>query len=103
LPNEQYKLIWQHIDKTIPGKPACKLIVGLLQLASEAHCELALAEVVLNLIQNDKQIKLVELQKRFSLKSIETPMVVVNQHAINGYDNLIIKDFYNVNQEACYA
>ena len=39
LPTEEYKRIWAYVDEHLPGKTACKFIVGLLYLAAKTNKE----------------------------------------------------------------
>ncbi|MEA2096044.1 MAG: IS21 family transposase [Candidatus Cloacimonadota bacterium] len=90
LPGNDYKKIWVHIDNSLPGKAACKLMVGILSLAAKADCEEKLAYDVLDLITTSKPISLTDLQKRYLPTTATHPTVNVSQHPLNNYDSLII-------------
>jgi hypothetical protein len=91
LPNDTYKSIWKHVDKTMDNKTACKFIVGLLYLAAKENCLDELANVVIDLIQGKKKLCLKELQDRFTPKRKATPAIEVKQHPLASYNNLIPK------------
>jgi len=93
LPTDQYKQIWSYIDKTICGKSACKLIVGLLYLAAEADCEKRLADHVLDLIKSSLPIDLKKIQEFYMPKKAEIPPVQVEQHTLKDYDDLVHVNF----------
>jgi len=87
LPNDDYKFIWEHI-KVFSTKTACKLMVGLLNLAATHNCEKELAENVLSKIAAGKALYLSEFQRRYGKKPTVMPIVVVNQHSLSSYDAL---------------
>ncbi len=89
LPDDQYRFIWQHVDKTMNGMDACKFIVGLLHLAAKHDCQNELVDVVIELIKSRKQLKLSELQDRFSLSKVAVPAFNVQQHLLSSYNDLI--------------
>lgn len=43
FPRAEYRRAWQAIDQALPEAPACRLMVGLLDLAARGACEAALA------------------------------------------------------------
>jgi len=89
LPNDQYKFIWKHFESTMEERAACKLIVGLLYLAVKQDCEKELADVVIEHIKNEEEIKLSVLQDMFTQKKEAIPSVDVSQHALSSYNDLI--------------
>ena len=92
LPNDNYKYIWNHVDKKMNNKLACKFIVGLLYLAAKENCEDELAEVVIEYISKKKKLCLKELQNRFTPKRETIPSIKVPQHSIKQYNELITND-----------
>ena len=94
LPNDQYRRIWNHIDKATNSKTACKLIVGLLYLAYKGDCEEKLENDVVRLIEESKPICLSALQNRYLPSKIKFPDININQHGLNNYDELIINNNY---------
>ena len=47
LPNDQYRFIWEYVDRKMKGQDACKFIVGLLYLAAKQNCQDELAQTLL--------------------------------------------------------
>ena len=90
LPSLGYKIIWAYVDQHMKPKEACKFIVGLLHLAATQDCEVALAQTVLEHIDNGKPLSLSALQVQF-IKQPQTtvPSLVVDQHEIAAYNHLI--------------
>ncbi len=91
LPNDQFKFIWKHLETTMESRAASKLMVGLLYLMVKQDCEEKLADVVINLINNKKEIKLSTLQDMFTPKNEVPPSVNVSQHLPSSYNDLIPK------------
>lgn len=89
LPTEDYKAIWTYVDAHMEPRKACKFIVGLLHLAATAECEAALAATVLHHIQHEEPLSLIALQARFKTKELPPPTVMVEQHTLSAYDQLI--------------
>lgn len=90
LPNVSYRTIWQHVNATMPGKPACKFIVGLLFLSATEDCEYALAEAVLEKIREGKGLSLLALKKQFGRARVVTPVnISIIHHALTAYNKLI--------------
>jgi hypothetical protein len=89
LPNANYRAIWEHVDSAMDKKESSKFIVGLLHLASTQNCEEELAEVVLRLIANEQPIKLSELQDIFNARKTIAPNIVISQHSLARYNDLI--------------
>ncbi len=65
LPDANYRFIWSSIDSRMPGKDACKFMVGLLHMAALYNCEKPLGEAVLLALNEDKPLSLSSLQKQF--------------------------------------
>ena len=55
LPTEQYRTIWQWLDRKLEPRAACKMIVGILSLAHRSDCEQELGDYV-TLRQNSNQM-----------------------------------------------
>ncbi len=69
LPTALYRDIWRYIEKNVRGKAACKLMVGLLHLASTHDCETELGVVVQSLIEHDKPLSLSALEANSRLQN----------------------------------
>jgi hypothetical protein len=89
LPSEDYKLIWQHADKTLPAKNACQFIVGILHLAAVHHCEAQLGKEIVALIDKDQMPSLLTLQARYGKAPQIAPAIEVTQHALSSYNMLL--------------
>jgi transposase InsO family protein len=89
LPNNLYRQIWAHVDASLSAKEACKLMVGLLYLAATEGCEKALADYVLTQIEKRQKLRLTDLQAIFREERNAPPDLIVTQHAITHYDQLI--------------
>ena len=90
IPNDEYRLIWQHLDRTLDSKKSCKLIVKILHLAYKGDCEKALSQFILSEIEKKKQFTIEHLQSKFLIPaSTAVPDVAVNQHDLSVYDALI--------------
>jgi len=93
LPNQAYKQIWEHVNKNMPSKSACKFIVGLLYLAAEKNCEEGLASEVLATIAAGKALILEQLQLKFQSQTESAlPSIEVRQHILADYNNLIMQE-----------
>lgn len=91
LPNDDYRRIWQHVDKTMEAKVACRFITGILHLAATRDCEDELAQVILTDITQGRTLSLSALQARFAKdkEALSFPVVYVVQHALHSYDELL--------------
>lgn len=65
LPNATYRAIWQHLDRHMEARAACKHIVGVLALAARGECEQALGEYLIARIAAGHIPSLHELEQRF--------------------------------------
>ncbi len=64
-------------------------MVGILYLSVKQNCTDQLAEVVIELIRTNKEIKLSVLQDMFTPKGETAPLVDVSQHSLDSYNELI--------------
>jgi hypothetical protein len=89
FPNEQYRMIWEHVDKTMTENSACKFMVGLLFLAATEKCEESLSVAVLEAIAKNDCLVLLDFENQFQSKR-EMPIAIdVEQHNIAQYNILI--------------
>jgi hypothetical protein len=98
LPSMGYHTIWHALDSQLPPKEACKVIVGLLHLAAQEDCEQALAQCVLESLDEGKPIVLSQLQQRFKKQVASIPDIAVVQHNLAYYNHWIPNQ-----QEATHA
>jgi hypothetical protein len=89
FPNENYKYIWEHVDKTMGHNDASKFILGLLHLAATENCEDELAQTVITLIKSGKQLTLSELQNKFRTNKSSVPVLTILQHSLSSYNKYI--------------
>lgn len=89
LPNLAYKVIWAHLDNTLEAKTACRFMVGLRHLAATEDCEKALAQTVLERIDDNKPLLLSALQMQYKRSELSYAEVTVDQHPLNRYNELI--------------
>jgi hypothetical protein len=90
LPNDNYRVIWKHLQNTMSPKESCKIIVGLLHIAATHNCENELATHVLDLIEKKQQLKLTNLQDRFNQRSVPIlPVIQVMQPSLASYNSMI--------------
>jgi hypothetical protein len=106
LPSQCYRQIWRTIDEQLPGKSACKLMVGLLYLAYKGDCETALGEKALAILNRGNKLSLIELQRHFNAPNHEHahPDIKVQQHKLSSYNQLLeTRVAADATQEACYG
>ena len=89
LPSRAYKTLWEHADRTLEKREACKWIVTVLRLAYEYDCESQLATELLNELQGDKLPDIKEVQTRFLRPSDAVSEQGAPQHDLAGYDDLL--------------
>lgn len=89
LPSVEFHAIWHALDRTLSPKEACKVMVGLLHIASQEDCEQMLARWVLSALNEGKSVSLSQLQNRFTKSTAVIPDVVITQHALAYYDQCI--------------
>ena len=89
LPNDNYRFIWEHVSCSMSRSEACKFIVGLLNLAANYDCENELEFVVMELIKNERPLKISELQDLFNKHQETMPILNVQQHSLAAYNQLI--------------
>lgn len=89
FPRTEYRLTWERLQKSLPERQACKLMVGLLDLAANGACEAALAEVLGDLLQAETLPELKGLQERFAPRVGELPSVTVDLPTLAAYDELL--------------
>jgi len=92
LPNDMYKQIWEHVDKNMESRKACKFIVGLLHIAAEKNCEEILGNEVLAMIAAGKALVINQLQTKHQCQKTPLPTIDVEQHPLASYDQLIMRE-----------
>lgn len=89
FPRSAYAQTWQAIDAALDPKPACRLMVGLLDLAANHACEAALAEHLEALLEAGELPDLAALKAEFAPKVSPVVDVAIPPHDIAGYDSLL--------------
>lgn len=89
LPSDNYRSIWNYVDKKMANRAACKFMVGLLSIAAKEDCVEELGEVVINGINSKRKLCLKELQDRFITQEETIPSINVSQHPLSNYNELI--------------
>jgi transposase len=89
FPSEQYRLIWEHVDKSMTHHAACKFFVGLLYLAATEKCEAQLSASVLQAIARNECLQLSVFENQFRTRGEGPPDIVVEQHQLTQYNTLI--------------
>ena len=94
LPNAVYRTIWNHLDRHLEARAACKRIVGILALAARAECEQALGAYLLEQIAGGHIPSLHELEQRFepgraASGYADLGAVLSAQHPLSLYDSLL--------------
>lgn len=94
LPNATYRAIWQHLDRHLEARAACKRMVGILALAARAECEQALGEYLIARLVVGNIPGLHELEQRFEPagnagSSRDDHALGGVQHPLSLYDQLL--------------
>lgn len=89
FPREEYRQTWQRLQERLPERQACKLMVGLLDLAAQGACEADLAVVLGALLQADTLPELEGLAERFAPRDSSVPDVNVALPNLATYDELL--------------
>ena len=82
-------MIWERLIEKLPERQACKLMVGLLDLAARGACEVQLAQVLGDLLQADTLPELAGLEDRFAPKQTPVPDIKVELPSLAAYDSLL--------------
>lgn len=91
LPNDTYRYIWSHINKTMDAKVACRFMVGLLYLAATENCETLLADSIVDDIQQNRLLPLSSYQMRFKSNNPPLPKIEVTHHLLESYNTLLTR------------
>ena len=90
FPRAEYRQTWERLIETVPERQACKLMVGLLDLAARGACEVQLAQILGGLLQAGTLPDLEGLEARFAQRSgvdVDTEMAAMvtlqNAYAAN--------------------
>ena len=89
FPRAEYRLTWERLSEKLPERQACKVMVGLLDLAANGACEAQLARVLGDLLQAGTLPELSGLEEQFAPKMTAVPVVNVQLPALADYDALV--------------
>lgn len=89
FPRTEYRLTWERLSEKLPERQACKVMVGLLDLAAHGACEVQLAPVLGGLLQAGTLPELEGLEEQFAPKATLVPEVKVARPALADYDGLM--------------
>jgi hypothetical protein len=89
FPSDAYSRTWEVIEARLPPRRACRLMIGLLELAAGQACEAELGAMLTVLLAIGELPDLDELQARFQPRLATPPTIEVPLPAIAAYDALI--------------
>lgn len=89
LPDDNYRQLWQHADKALESREACKWIVTVLRLAHEYDAEKQLGEELLIEVKSGKFASIKAIQDRFFRPSLAVPELQGKQHDLQSYNTLL--------------
>ena len=89
FPRSEYAQAWEHISAELPERAACRLMVGLLDLADRANVVAELAGVLATLQASDALPDIDVLRERFAPRPSAMPDVQVVLPSTSVYDELL--------------
>jgi len=89
LPNNDFKLIWKHVDSNLSSDKASIYMVKLLHIASKIDREETLARFVLNSIQSSQLATIEACEELFLENVIWQEMPTIEQHTSASYQSLL--------------
>lgn len=89
LPSRKYRDIWNHVNKTMNPRAACKYIVNALYLANEYDREEELADYILLQIKQANPLTTTSLETRYKKEITILPKIIVSQHSLLEYDQIL--------------
>lgn len=89
FPSTEYRLMWAQLKEQLPEAGACRLIVGLLDLAGNGGCEAALALRLALLQGSGKLSGLEQLRLQLWPRSAHYQNVTVTVPELATYDHLL--------------
>src|ERR1700712_4161098 len=94
FPREAYRRTWERLDQALSPRNACKVIVGLLELAGNHGVEAQLAERLDALLALGKLPDLKALFDEFAPREAECPVVSVEMPDASIYDALLDEEVF---------
>ena len=89
FPRTEYGLMWIYLKDCLPEAQACKLMVGLLDLAGNGGCEAVLAQRLAMLLAAGEMPDLAALQQEMAPRPAQCPIVTVVLPTLAIYDHLL--------------
>lgn len=89
FPRTEYRLMWVQLKDCLPEAQACRLMVGLLDLAGNGGCEAALAQRLAVLLAAGEMPDLEALQQEMAPRPAQCPTVTVVLPTLASYDCLL--------------
>jgi len=89
FPRSEYRLTWERLTSELPERQACRVMVGLLDLAIRGACEAALAQRLALLLDRGMLPELALLEAEFAPRLPASPEVCVVLPALNSFDTLL--------------
>jgi hypothetical protein len=92
FPREAYRRTWEQLEARLTQREACKVIVGLLELAALDGVEAVLAARLNALLVDGKLPDLKALREEFAPRHADCPVVNVEMPPASSYDGLLGKE-----------
>jgi hypothetical protein len=89
FPRTEYRLTWERLASELPERQACRVMVGLLDLAICGGCEAALAQRLAKLLDAGVLPELALLEAEFAPRVPSSPQVSVQLPALASFDALL--------------
>ncbi len=89
FPRTEYRQMWVQLKDRLTEAAACRLMVGLLDLAGNGGCEAVLAQRLALLLESGELPDLAQLQTELAPRPAECPTVAVVLPSLASYDQLL--------------
>jgi transposase InsO family protein len=89
FPRTEYRLTWERLASALPERQACRVMVGLLDLAIRGACETALAQRLAQMLDTGTLPELALLEAEFAPRAPSSPDVCVQLPALTSFDTLL--------------
>jgi hypothetical protein len=92
FPRSEYRLTWERLAAELPERQACRVMVGLLDLAIRGACETALAQRLAQLLDAAMLPELALLEAEFAPRVPASPEVCVELPSLASFDALLSRE-----------
>ena len=89
FPRAAYARTWQAVDVALPARQACRVMVGLLELAATGACEAALADRLDAILDAGQLPDLIALKNEFAPKTPQVVDVTIPAPDLGAYNHLL--------------